>query len=130
MPITKTKFEGGKLHSKVEEEILSFLKERKEGAFTSQEIMAGIRYPTDFSTVKNVYPDIFLCHFRIGQKAKLKKLKKIVKNFGMPVRIDGVDFDKAVKIRVKLSGRLTENGKIKSITRMFWLVDSEPENMP
>ena len=50
MPITKKKFEGGKLHSKVEEEILSFLRERKEGAFTSQEIMAGIRYPTDYST--------------------------------------------------------------------------------
>jgi len=94
--------------------------------------MAGntIRYPTDFSTVKNVYPDIFLCHFRIGQKAKLKKLKKIVKNFGVPVRIDGVDFDKAVKIRVRLSGRLTENGPIKSIERFYWLVDSEPENTP
>jgi RNase P subunit RPR2 len=50
MPITMTKFEGGKLHSTVEEEMLTFLKERKNGAFTSQEIMAGIRYPTDFST--------------------------------------------------------------------------------
>jgi RNase P subunit RPR2 len=50
MPITKQKFEGGKLHSKIEDEILSFLKDRKTGAFTSQEIMAGIRYPTDFST--------------------------------------------------------------------------------
>jgi RNase P subunit RPR2 len=50
MPITMTKFEGGKLHSKVEEEMLTFLKERKNGAFTSQEIMAGIRHPTDFST--------------------------------------------------------------------------------
>jgi len=50
MPITKKKFEGGKLHSKVEEEIVSFLKERKEGAFTSQEIMGGIHYHTDFST--------------------------------------------------------------------------------
>jgi len=50
MPITKKKFEGGKLHSKVEDEILSFLKERKEGAFTSQEIMGGIHYHTDFST--------------------------------------------------------------------------------
>ena len=50
MPITKTKFEGGKLHSKVEEEMLTFLKERKDGAFTSQEIMTGIRHPTDFST--------------------------------------------------------------------------------
>ena len=50
MPITKQKFKGGKLHSKVEDEILSFLKERKEGAFTSQEIMGGIRYHTDFNT--------------------------------------------------------------------------------
>jgi hypothetical protein len=50
MPITKQKFEGGKLHSKVEDEILAFLKERKEGAFTSQEIMGGIHYHTNFST--------------------------------------------------------------------------------
>ena len=50
MPITKQKFEEGKLHSKVEEEILSFLKERREGAFTSQEIMGGIHYHTNFTT--------------------------------------------------------------------------------
>ena len=50
MPISKKKFEAGKVHSKVEDEILSFLKERKEGAFTSQEIMGGIHYHTDFTT--------------------------------------------------------------------------------
>jgi hypothetical protein len=50
MPISKKEFEGGKLHSSVEEEMLSFLKERKDGAFTSQEIMMGVRHPTDFST--------------------------------------------------------------------------------
>ena len=50
MPITKKKFVEGKLHSKVEEEIISFLKERKKGGFTSQEIMSGIHYHTDFST--------------------------------------------------------------------------------
>jgi hypothetical protein len=50
MPISKHKFEKGKLHSKVEDEILTFLKERKEGAFTSQEIMGGIHYHTDFHT--------------------------------------------------------------------------------
>jgi len=50
MPIAKQKFEGGKLHSKVEEEIIYFLNERKTGAFTSQEIMGGIHYHTDFST--------------------------------------------------------------------------------
>ena len=50
MPITKIKFDSGKLHSKVEDEIITFLKERKEGAFTSQEIMGGIHYHTEFST--------------------------------------------------------------------------------
>ena len=50
MPITNEEFESGKLHSKVEEEIISFLKERSEGAFTSQEIMGGIHYHTDFTT--------------------------------------------------------------------------------
>ena len=50
MPVAKQKFERGKLHSKVESEIVSFLKERKDAAFTSQEIMGGIHYHTDFST--------------------------------------------------------------------------------
>jgi hypothetical protein len=50
MPINKQEFENGKLHGRLEEEILSFLNERKERAFTSQEIMEGIRYHTEFST--------------------------------------------------------------------------------
>jgi hypothetical protein len=52
MPISKQTFEKGKIHSKVEDEIFDFLKERKDGAFTSQEIMAGIHYHTDFSTAE------------------------------------------------------------------------------
>ena len=50
MPVTKKDFDEGKLHSTVETEIFSFLKERKEGAFTTQEIMGGIHYHTNFST--------------------------------------------------------------------------------
>ena len=50
MPIGKEKFEAGELHSKVEDDIVSFLKERKERAFTSQEIMGGVHFHTDFST--------------------------------------------------------------------------------
>ena len=50
MPVAKQKFERGKLHSKVESEIVTFLNERKDAAFTSQEIMGGIHYHTDFST--------------------------------------------------------------------------------
>jgi len=50
MPINKEEFEVGKLPSEVEEEIITFLNERKERAFNSQEIMAGIYYRADFST--------------------------------------------------------------------------------
>ncbi|MDH5447569.1 MAG: hypothetical protein OEY24_03335 [Candidatus Bathyarchaeota archaeon] len=50
MPISKKDFKNGKFHSKVEEEIISFLNERKERAYTSQEIMGGIHYHTEFST--------------------------------------------------------------------------------
>jgi len=50
MPISKKDFAEGKLHSKVEDEIFSFLKERKEGAFTTQEIMGIIHYHPDFTT--------------------------------------------------------------------------------
>jgi len=52
MPIDKREFENGKLHSRLEDEIISFLNERKERAFTSQEIMEGIRYHTEFSTAE------------------------------------------------------------------------------
>ena len=50
MPIDKEKFDGGKLHSRVEDDVVSFLNERKERAFTSQEIMGGVHLHTDFST--------------------------------------------------------------------------------
>jgi len=50
MPIDKKEFENGKLHNKVEDEIIYFLNERKERSYTSQEIMGGIYYHTEFST--------------------------------------------------------------------------------
>lgn len=52
MPIDKEEFKSGKLHGRVEEEIISFLNKRKEGAFTSQEIMGGVHYHTDFGTLE------------------------------------------------------------------------------
>lgn len=50
MPINKEEFETGNLHSEMENEITSFLKERKDSGFTSQEIMGGLHYHMDFST--------------------------------------------------------------------------------
>jgi hypothetical protein len=50
MPITKQEFESGKIHSTLEEEIYTFLNERKDRAYTSQEIMEGLNYHVEFST--------------------------------------------------------------------------------
>jgi predicted RNA-binding Zn-ribbon protein involved in translation (DUF1610 family) len=50
MPIAKREFESGKIHSTLEEEIYTFLNERKDRAFTSQEIMEGLNYHAEFST--------------------------------------------------------------------------------
>ncbi len=50
MPIDKEKFAAGKLHSRVEDDVFSFLSERKERAFTSQEIMGAVHFNTDFGT--------------------------------------------------------------------------------
>ena len=81
MPIAKKKFDGGKLNSKVEAEIISFLKERKEAAFTSQEIMGGIHYHTDFNTLEISKMSTFaiadftiLLHDLVRQKSIIMKI--------------------------------------------------------
>ncbi len=51
MPIHKTEFENGRLSSSLEDEIISFLDEREETGFTSEEIMGGVRFYTDFRTL-------------------------------------------------------------------------------
>ena len=52
MPIGKAEFRSGKHYNEIEDDITSFLKERKENAFTSQEIMAGVYSRIDFSTLE------------------------------------------------------------------------------
>src|SRR3972149_966609 len=52
MPIDKTEFQTGKPHTQIENDITQFLNERKENAFTSNEIMAGVHFDTDFSTLE------------------------------------------------------------------------------
>lgn len=49
MPIEKERFQSGKLYNEVENEIASFLNERKEKAFTSKEIMEGVHFQSDFT---------------------------------------------------------------------------------
>jgi hypothetical protein len=50
MPIEKEEFQGGRSTSELEDDIVLFLKERGEKAFTSQEIMGGLaNFQVDFS---------------------------------------------------------------------------------
>lgn len=52
MPIEKEEFNGGKSNDKLENDIVVFLNERGEKAFTSQEVMFGLPeyFHADFST--------------------------------------------------------------------------------
>ncbi len=50
MPIHKKEFENGRLSQNLEQEIITFLNEREEAGFTSEEIMGGVHFYTDFDT--------------------------------------------------------------------------------
>lgn len=50
MPVHKEEFENGRVSSSLEREIISFLDDREEGGFTSEEIMGGVHFYTDFGT--------------------------------------------------------------------------------
>lgn len=84
-----------------------------------------LRYPKSVPGYsQKFYPTIFLTHVRLGKEADLNKLKNAVKTHGIPKKIGGVQFDKALKIFVKITGYLEENGRKKNISRYLWLVDT------
>jgi len=52
MPIDKAEFQKGKSQTEIEDNILAFLNERRENAFTSNEIMEGVNFHSNFSTLE------------------------------------------------------------------------------
>jgi hypothetical protein len=87
-----------------------------------------MRYPvpvTGFS--RKFYASIFLNNVRLGRIGDLNKLLKAVNNHGILRTIDGIDFEKALRIKVKVTGFLGEGGKKKNLSRLFWLVNTEEE---
>ena len=122
MPIHKQEFEDGKVHSKVEEEIIFFLKERKERAFTSQEVMEGIRYHTEFSTPEIIKMSTFavadftnfLYHMVEREKIKMKIVRgrmyfmAIGENVGRCPKCGG---DFVAKKTWKMTGRPNKKGE-------------------
>lgn len=83
-----------------------------------------LRYPQGFRE-GDFYPSMFLHHIRLGRQADLDKLTNAVKTHGVMRTLDGVVFEKALRIKVRTTGRLEESGKKKTVTRLFWLVDVE-----
>jgi hypothetical protein len=51
LPISRSEFESGQILSDLEKRIISFLEKGHAQAFTSDEIMDGINFQTDFSNV-------------------------------------------------------------------------------
>ena len=123
MPINKEEFEGGKLPREVEEEIISFLNDRKERAFKSQEIMAGIYYRADFSTPEIAKISAFaIAHFTalLYDLVRKGKIKMSFVKGGMYFIAGGGIVAKCPKCRVeiavpkktwKMAGRPDRRGK-------------------
>jgi hypothetical protein len=86
-----------------------------------------IDYPMVADGGEEFYPTIHLTEVRLGRESDLAKLRKAVETYGTAQIIDGVQFPKAVKIQVDISGRLYKGGKTQSLTRSFWLVDSDQQ---
>jgi len=73
---------------------------------------------------QKIYASVFLNNVRLGREGDLAKLENAVWKYGTPMTIRGVDFDKVIKIKVKLTGLLGEKGKKKTIARIYYLVDT------
>ncbi len=85
-----------------------------------------MRYPEPPPSgwTQKIYTSVFLNNVRLGRESDLAKLENAVWKYGAPKTINGVDFAKVIKIKVKLTGLLGEKGKKKTIARIFYLVDT------
>jgi hypothetical protein len=74
---------------------------------------------------QKVYPTVFGNMIFIGRQQDLDTMKDAVRDHGTPQTIDGKYFAKALRIRAKVTGRLTETGGQKSLTQEYWLIDTD-----
>lgn len=51
LPISRSEFESGQILSDLEKRIVSFLEKDRSQAYTSDEIMDGVHFQTDFSNI-------------------------------------------------------------------------------
>ncbi|UCH31781.1 MAG: hypothetical protein JSV05_09915 [Candidatus Bathyarchaeota archaeon] len=110
MPISKHEFDNGKLNDRIEEEIINFLNERKKRAFTSQEVMEGIRYHTEFNTPEIIKMSTFavadfaaFLHFLVEKK----KIRMKVVRTRMYFMAGGAKFSNCPKCGTELKPKKT-----------------------
>jgi len=51
MPISKKEFEAGEILSELEKKIITFLENHRDDAFKSNEIMKGVKFRANFSSL-------------------------------------------------------------------------------
>ena len=86
-------------------------------------------YPRTFSlngTSTNWYPSIILNTVGLGHQGDLDKINQYINDHGTPMTLEGVDFAKALKVEMKVTGYLKENGGKKSLSRTVYFVNTTP----
>ena len=129
--VTNIKAFDGKKKTTVTIERLEKLPDNKT-QWTKVTVLTGNLYDYPWTgrytvngVAQKVYPTVFGEEIYIGRQADLDKLKNVVKDYGEMQLIDGKTFRRAVKIRVTVKGRLTEDGGLKSLAQEYWLVNTD-----
>ena len=83
MPISKKEFEAGEILSKLEKNIITFLNDHRSNAFESNEIMKGVNFKADFSSISMaLLSTIGIAGFTVtlDDLARREKIKKKIIN--------------------------------------------------
>lgn len=123
MPIDVEEFQGGKTSNKLEDEIVRFLNEREEQAFTSLEIMGGLdHFQTDFSI-----PDLAqMSAFAIADFTAL--LHDLVKKGRISMKIvAGQMYFLTLKANAKVGVRCPRCGLEIAVPKKTWKMTRRPD---
>lgn len=84
-------------------------------------------WPMSHPEIGMWYPTVFLNEIRLGRDKHVTKLRNAVDQFGAPAVVDGRRWEKALRVKVKLTGWWAEDGPKRRLTRYLYLTDSAQE---
>lgn len=70
-----------------------------------------------------LYPTIFFQRVHIDDTPQLTQLRDLIAKQGTPMTVDGVEYARAIRVEIEFSGRLQEDGGLRSATRTYVFVD-------